>query len=61
MDTRLGYFAGIIALIIALFPENNWAKLVLVTIGIFTLLIAFICNRKKESKDKEQSNFSKEK
>lgn len=42
MDIRLGYIAGVISLIIAFFPENNWIKFAFAIVGIFAFIAAYI-------------------
>lgn len=61
MDTRLGYIGGIVAFIIAFFPENNWIKAAFAGIGIFSLIIAFIFHDKTASKVKNKPVTAKQK
>ena len=50
MDTRLGYLGGVISIIIAFFPENNWAKFAFGSIGAISLVLAYIFKGKASSK-----------
>ena len=52
MHTRLGYLGGITSIIIAFFPENNWAKFAFGVIGVVSLVIAYISQNKPSSKAK---------
>ena len=55
MHTRLSYLGGIASIIIAFFPDNNWAKLALGSIGVLSLILAYLFQNNSSSKKEAKS------